>query len=416
VFVAARREPRCVDALSLVRCDANPYSVPTECAPHGVTVVASVDTVRIVCGDRAVATHRRCWSRVPVFYEPVHSRAVRERKPGALDFAAPLAGWELPVCCGVLRRRREAAYGGPGTRPFIRVLRRREWADPGALTRAVEQALERGGADADAVRLILEPRRARPVGRFCRDGRPHLQSVTVPMPDRSANASLAAGGVMKTHATTSTVLLKHHLKALKRPTMTAACEKVAARCGKENVDHLGFLLQRCARELLERERRAAARRLKAARFPTPTGLDGFAFTAAPTVNKPLVLELIRCEYIERRENVILVGGSGTGKTHLAMALAAAACARGQRVRFFRVTERATRLLEAREERQLTRLRSQLRRVDLLVLDELGDVPASQVGAELLFDVIRTASERSSVIVTTNLPFEEWTAVGGPGEE
>ena len=215
---------------------------------------------------------------------------------------------------------------------------------------------------------------------------------------------------MKRVEATSTVLLKHHLKALKLPTITAECEKVAARCARENVDHLGFLLQLCELELLDRERRAAARRLKAARLPTPKGLDGFDFKAAPSVNKPQVLELKRCEYIERRENVLLIGGSGTGKTHLATALAAEACARGKRVRFFRATELATLLLEAREERQLTRLRSQLRKLDLLVLDELGYVPAGQVGAELLFDVISTAYERSSVMVTTNLPFEEWTEV------
>ena len=108
----------------------------------------------------------------------------------------------------------------------------------------------------------------------------------------------------------------------------------------------------------------------------------------------------------------MIGGSGTGKTHLATALAAEACARGKRVRFYRVTELATQLLEAREERQLTRLKSQLAKLDLLVLDELGYVPASKVGAELLFDVISTAYERSSVIVTTNLPFEEWKEVLG----
>jgi DNA replication protein DnaC len=217
---------------------------------------------------------------------------------------------------------------------------------------------------------------------------------------------------MKKLETKSTVLLKHHLKALKLPTMTAECEKVAARCAKENVDHLGFLLQLCELELLERERRAAARRLKAARFPAPKELGAFDFAAAPAVNRPLVLELMRCEFVDRRENVLLIGGSGTGKTHLATALAMGACARGKRVRFYRVTELATQLLEAREERHLGRLRSQLAKLDLLVLDELGYVPASQVGAELLFDVISTAYERSSVVVTTNLPFEEWKEVLG----
>ena len=174
------------------------------------------------------------------------------------------------------------------------------------------------------------------------------------------------------------MLLKHHLKALKLPTMTVECEKVAGRCAKENADHLSFLLQLCELELLDRERRAAARRLKAAKFPTLKGLDSFDFATAPSVNKPMILELMRCEYVDRRENVLLIGGSGTGKTHLATALAAEACARGKRVRFYRVTELATQLLEAREERQLTRLKSQLAKLDLLVLDELGYVLASKV--------------------------------------
>jgi transposase len=192
-FVAARVEPRCADSLSLVSFDANQYSVPTEFAHHRVTVVASVDTVRIVAGDRVAAAFPRCWGREQVFYDPVHYLAVLERKPGALDFAAPLQGWELPVGFGVLRRRLEAEFGGPGTRQFIKVLRLLEWADPAELTRAVQRALELGAADADAVRLILEHGRERPVGLFCLDGRPHLKLVAVPLPDLVAYTSLTAG-------------------------------------------------------------------------------------------------------------------------------------------------------------------------------------------------------------------------------
>ena len=107
-----------------------------------------------------------------------------------------------------------------------------------------------------------------------------------------------------------------------------------------------------------------------------------------------------------------MGNSGTGKTHVATALGVAACGQGKRVRFFRVTELITLLLEAREERQLLRLRTQLAKQDLLILDELGYVPASKAGAELLFDIISTAYERQSLIVTTNLPFENWTEVLG----
>jgi hypothetical protein len=192
-FGAARVEPRGADSLSLVSFDANQYSVPTEFAHHRVTVVASVDTVRIVAGDRVAAAFPRCWGREQVFYDPVHYLAVLERKPGALDFAAPLQGWQLPVCFGILRRRLEAEFGGAGTRQFIKVLRLLEWADPAELTRAVQRALELGAADADAVRLILEHGRERPVGLFCLDGRPHLKLVAVPLPDLVASSSLTAG-------------------------------------------------------------------------------------------------------------------------------------------------------------------------------------------------------------------------------
>lgn len=217
---------------------------------------------------------------------------------------------------------------------------------------------------------------------------------------------------MKRLETKSTVLLKHHLKQLKLSTIERECEETALRCAKENVDHLGYLLQLAERELLEREARSTERRLKSARFPSMKTLETFDFTAQPSINKMLVNQLMRGEYLLERESVILLGQPGTGKTHLATALGVKACQMGRKVRFYRVTELITQMLEAREERTLLRLKKSLAMLDLLILDELGYVPASKAGSELFFDVISQAYERTSVIITTNLPFDHWPEVLG----
>jgi len=209
-----------------------------------------------------------------------------------------------------------------------------------------------------------------------------------------------------------TLLLEHYLKQLKLPTFHREYTPMAAVCSKEKSDYPTYLLKLSEREVIDREKRAAERRIAAARFPVIRTLDTFDFLAQPSINASLVKELMRGEYIERKENVLLVGNSGTGKTHLATALALAACQQGRRVRFWSVSALVTQLLEAREARQLERLLRNLERHHLVVLDELGYVPFSKAGAELLFDVVSRAYERASLIVTTNLPFEQWTEILG----
>ena len=213
-------------------------------------------------------------------------------------------------------------------------------------------------------------------------------------------------------AKTPAVLLEHYLKQLKLPAMLRDHRSIAAAAAKEKEDYTAFLLRMCERECLEREQRAAQRRIKAAGFPVIKTLDTFDFAAQPTINKVLVLELMRGEYLDARENILFVGNPGTGKTHLATALGHAACAQGKRVRYYSVTSLVTQLLEAREDRQLDRLLRRLEKNHLLVLDEFGYVPFTKAGAELLFEVAGRAYERQSLILTTNLPFEQWTEILG----
>ena len=211
---------------------------------------------------------------------------------------------------------------------------------------------------------------------------------------------------------TPQVLLEHHLKQLRLPTFLREHDKVARQCAAESADYPRYLLRLAELELLDRERRATERRIHQAHFPVVKSLDTFEFMAIPTVNKALVLELARCEFLLRRENVLLLGNSGTGKTHLALALGLAACQKGHRVRFTTAAAMVHELMEAKDEKRLLRFQKQMASYELLVIDELGFVPLSKSGAELLFEVFSQRYERGSTMVTSNLPFQEWTEVLG----
>jgi DNA replication protein DnaC len=211
---------------------------------------------------------------------------------------------------------------------------------------------------------------------------------------------------------TPQLLLAHHLKALKLPTFLREYDKLARQCAAEGFDHIRFLLRLAELELIEREGRMVERRIREAHFPTVKSLDSFDFLAIPSLNKALVLDLARGDYIGRRENVIALGNSGTGKTHVALGLGLAACQRGMSVAFTTAAALVHELLEARDEKRLLRLQKQLAGYKLLVIDELGFVPLSKNGAELLFEVFSQRYERGATLVTSNLPFDEWTGVLG----
>jgi DNA replication protein DnaC len=208
------------------------------------------------------------------------------------------------------------------------------------------------------------------------------------------------------------VLLAHHLKALKLPTFLREHDRLARQCAAEGADHPRYLLRLAELELIEREGRMVERRIRAAHFPTVKSLDSFDFLAIPSLNKTLVLDLARGDYIGRRENVIALGNSGTGKTHVALGLGLAACQRGMSVGFTTAAALVHELLEARDEKRLLRLQKQLAGYKLLIIDELGFVPLSKSGAELLFEVFSQRYERGSTLVTSNLPFDEWTEILG----
>jgi len=203
---------------------------------------------------------------------------------------------------------------------------------------------------------------------------------------------------------TPQVLLAHYLKTLKLPTFLREYDKLARQCATDGVDHVTYLLRLAELELIDR--------VKAARFPVVKSLDAFDFKVIPSLNKTLVLDLARGEYIDRRENVIALGPSGTGKTHVALGLGLAACQKGLSVGFTTAAALVHELMEARDEKRLLRLQKQIAGYKLLVVDELGFVPLSKTGAELLFEVFSQRYERGATLVTSNLPFDEWTEVFG----
>lgn len=204
--------------------------------------------------------------------------------------------------------------------------------------------------------------------------------------------------------------VEEYCRLLRMPTVAANSERLATEAARLNQTHTSFLAALLLAEVEERERGTIDRRLKEARLPRLKTLEEFDFAANPQLSPTLLRQLSEGGYLQRAEPVIFIGDSGTGKTHLATGLCIAACRQKKRVRFATAAGLVNELVEAQGHNLLGRALSKWSRYDLIVLDEVGYVPFAQVGAELLFQVISERAERTTIIVTTNLPFSEWTQV------
>jgi len=206
--------------------------------------------------------------------------------------------------------------------------------------------------------------------------------------------------------------LSAYLKALKLPTVARQYKAIAQDAEATGQSYVDFLAAVFEQEILKREQSGIHFRILQARFPLPKTLDTFDFTAIPSLNKAKVMALTHCEWIARHENVILCGNSGTGKTHLGIALGYMACQAGKRVRFCTAASLVNEITAAQQEGSLHRVERQWRRWDLVILDELGYIPFSPTGSQLLFQFCSERYERGSLLITTNLEFARWTEVFG----
>ena len=204
--------------------------------------------------------------------------------------------------------------------------------------------------------------------------------------------------------------IKQHCKTLRMPMMASQFSTLAEQAVREKKTHAGYLEVLLTAEIEERERNTIDRRIKEAHLPRVKTLEEFDYTQTPLVSAAKMRDLAEGGYVERAEPVLLIGDCGTGKTHLLTGLCVAACRQKRRVRFTTAAALVNELVEAKHQLQLRRVMARWSRYDLIAIDEVGYVPLAEVGAEFLFQVIAERAEQAAVILTTNLPFSEWTQV------
>jgi DNA replication protein DnaC len=204
--------------------------------------------------------------------------------------------------------------------------------------------------------------------------------------------------------------VRQYCKAVRMPAIGANFVSLAEQAIKENHSHVGYLEALLALEVEERDRHAIENRIRNAQLPRMKTLEGFDFAEAPQIPAAKIRDLAEGGYIDKSEPVVLIGECGTGKSHLATGLCLAACRQKRRVRFVTAAALVNELVEAKQNNQVRRMMTRWQKYELIAIDEVGYVPLADIGAEFLFQVISERAERAALIVTTNLPFSEWTTV------
>jgi DNA replication protein DnaC len=391
--------------------------------------------VEIWHAGHCVARHERCYERHQQVLELDHYLDVFERKPGALAGSTALeqcraqgrwpASYDRFWSIVSEREGRQA-----GTRAMIEVLLLSRTCGAVRVRQAVEEALAMGASSLSAIRYLLnvDCQSATSVtvavdaGELRRYDRPQPSMdayeqlrpswIEPPQIDSSfADCRLAGGdggGPVSASQPIQQAAIQQYARQLYLTTVADQYARLAEEAVRKKQSHLSYLEALLEAEVEERDRRAVVRRIKEAHFPVVKTLEEFDFPAAPHIPVALIKKLSEGEYLERKEPVILIGETGTGKSHLAVALAVAACRQRKRVRFTTAAELVTEMIEAQSQLQLTRMRNRWMRYELIVVDELGYVVMPDAAAELLFQVIAGRAEQAAMIVTTNLPFSEWS--------